>query len=128
MQEVTSSCFVCLQEEDRADHILLHYPYAKQLWHDSLQELNFQARIPENENTLESWWLEQRRHFDRGKRKSFDALVALSCWSLWKQRNAWVFNNTSKQMPSHCLVQRVVEEFSLWERVGVGVHTHCRRE
>src|SRR5438132_13706328 len=38
-----------------------------------------------------SWWLEARLQYHKQHRKEFDTFVVLTCWSLWKQRNARAF-------------------------------------
>jgi hypothetical protein len=64
--------------------------------------------------TLEEWWLRERVKFTAKTRRNFDALVILGCWTLWKNRNAWVFNNQSLQFSAAVLASRIRDEFSGW--------------
>jgi hypothetical protein len=64
--------------------------------------------------TLEEWWLREHDKFTAKTRKNFDALIILGCWMLWKNRNAWVFNNQSLQFSAVELARRVRVEFSAW--------------
>jgi hypothetical protein len=65
---------------------------------------------------LEEWWLASRARIAEKDRKSFDARVMLTCWSLWKQRNARAFNNVSRQCTAAELVGKIKEELGLWSR------------
>uniref|UniRef100_A0A0A9BLV1 Uncharacterized protein n=1 Tax=Arundo donax TaxID=35708 RepID=A0A0A9BLV1_ARUDO len=50
-------------------------------------------------------------------RRTFDSIVILCIWSIWKERNARVFRN--QQVTTASLVQLVVDEALLWDRVGI---------
>jgi hypothetical protein len=50
------------------------------------------------DSTLEAWWEAARQLVHKKDRRGFDALVMLTAWMLWKQRNARVFNNVRQQM------------------------------
>jgi hypothetical protein len=58
--------------------------------------------------------LGERAKFSAKTRKNFDALVILGCWDLWKNRNAWVFNNQNLQFTPVQIDSRVRDEFSAW--------------
>lgn len=99
LQDSTSPCFVCLQEEDTSDHILVQCSHARQVWFICFRKLQLQTEIPETDSTLEEWWTEQRLRFtERKLRRRFDTLVIPITWSLWKHRNAWVFGNSRQQL------------------------------
>jgi hypothetical protein len=53
-------------------------------------------------------------------RRRFDTLVILVAWTLWKQRNARVFANVSRQLNANQILQKIKEEFSLWEAAIIG--------
>jgi hypothetical protein len=44
----------------------------------------------------------------------------LVCWRLWKQRNARVFNNISKQYSALGLVMQVLADWNHWIIDGIG--------
>ena len=58
------------------------------------------------------------RGFGGKQRKAVDSLATLICWSIWKQRNARVFGNTSKVCNEDVLAARVVEDMKLWVLAG----------
>jgi mannosylglycoprotein endo-beta-mannosidase len=114
LQDSPNVCFTCLQEIDLVNHILLHCSYAKEVWFSSLRNANLPDVTPENEASLEDWWLNARTRVLERDRKAFDARVMLTCWSLWKQRNARAFNNVSRQCSAAELTRRIKDELVLW--------------
>ena len=117
-----------LQELDTANHNLLQCHYAKQVWYETLQALHYETEPPNDTDTLEIWWTRQRVGFGKSKRKSLDSLIIITAWSIWKNRNAWGFNNPRQQRTVERLVTTVVDEFRLRERIGIGVPSCIRRE
>ena len=95
------------------EHILLQYPFAWQVWFICFQELRIQASVPQAESLLETWWEEERLRCPEKERRNLDNLVCLVCWSLWKNRNPWVFGNTDKQYTAVRLAARVLDEINL---------------
>jgi hypothetical protein len=49
-------------------------------------------------------------------RKSFDTLVVLVAWGIWKERNSRVFNRSSRMAAN--LVSHIRDEGSLWVAAG----------
>ena len=113
LQDQPSPCFVCLQEIDEAEHILVQCVYARQVWMGVFQQLGVQANNPESHSTLEEWWGVERARFRGRGRKQLDAL--------WKNRNTWVFGNQRQQSSTNTLIQRVTEEYHTWCMVRRGV-------
>jgi hypothetical protein len=44
--------------------------------------------------------------------------VSLVCWSLWKNRNAWVFGDAKRQLSVGRLANRILDELLLWIMAG----------
>jgi hypothetical protein len=93
LQPSTSACYVCLQEEDTADHLLVQCVHARQAWTRIFQRMGINVPVPTAVDSLEEWWLHSRDAFTKQTVGNFDALVLLGTWELWKNRNAAVFNN-----------------------------------
>jgi hypothetical protein len=93
LQDASVACFTCLQEEDNVDHILMQCPYARDVWFKCLQSTRLQIQEPHQDSVLEEWWLESRQRVSKLDRRKYDSMIALVARSLWKQRNARVFNN-----------------------------------
>jgi hypothetical protein len=77
--------------------------------------------------TGEEWWSESRKEC-LNRIKKIDAMVALVARSLWKQRNARVFDNVRRQLSTEQLVEAIEEEFKLWELARNGGSTSDARE
>jgi hypothetical protein len=95
-------------------HIFTQCVFARQVWYACFQTLGVAAEPPSLTCSLEDWWLRERNKFTAKTRKNFDALVMLGCWCLWKNRNAWVFNNRHMQFSATVLTSRIRDEFSTW--------------
>jgi hypothetical protein len=125
LQEAMVPCYVCLQEEDTLDHIIMGCVVAREVWFRCFRCAGVQVDIPDGTEKLECWWLKARKKFRGKDKRLFDTLVVLIGWSLWKHRNAYIFNNVSSQCTAVDLVARIVGEFNDWMRArggaGVGV-------
>jgi hypothetical protein len=88
-----AACFVCLQDEDKADHIFTQCVHARQVLVQTLSNLNIAIAAPRSTCRLESWRQRARQGFSKKTRGNLGALVILGSWSLWKNRNVWVFGN-----------------------------------
>lgn len=103
---------------------------AREVWFRCFRTAGIQIDIPDGTKNLETWWLKARKRFYGKSKRVFDSFVMLVCWSLWKHRNAYVFNNTRQHCNTTELVLRILDEFRTWlrVRVGVGVGDLVRRE
>ena len=121
LQEFPNACFLCLQEIDSVEHILVQCPYAREVWFRCFRGVGLTDFTPTIDDELEFWWLRVRARFRGKEKRQFDSQVILICWSLWKQRNARAFNNASRFATPEVLVRRIDEEARLWGLAGVGV-------
>jgi hypothetical protein len=128
LQDHHESCFTCLQETDSVDHILVRCSYAKMVWWGGLQRARMTIQEPQGDTTLEEWWSRSRKLVAKSNRRKFDTLVILMAWMLWKQRNARVFGNTRDQCASGQLIDRIHDEFQLWESARAGGRHQRARE
>jgi hypothetical protein len=128
LQEQSEACFTCLQEEDTVDHILTQCTYARSVWLGCLQEHQFRVTAPQADTELKRWWTENRKRLRRRDRRRFDTLVILTTWTLWKQRNARVFQNVQKQCNEYQVIRMIKEELSGWDRAREGGSTRLARE
>lgn len=62
LQEESSTCFFCDQEEDAVDHILLGCVYARQVWMECFSRARIQLDLmPLPTDRLEQWWCMTRQ-------------------------------------------------------------------
>lgn len=93
--EATEMCPLYHQELETSDHILVNCSFAKSVWWEVLRWAGCTCPfVPEA--TLQDWWSHLLRQQAPQRRKGLHTLVMLIAWSLWKERNARVFD-------SHCL-------------------------
>jgi hypothetical protein len=128
LQDHVDPCSLCLQEDDTVDHVIMQCPYARQTWFGCLTAAGLNITEPSMESKLEPWWEEARSLIRRRDRKSFDTMVILTAWRIWKQRNSRVFGNRTEQCNTHELLKRITEEFELWKRARVGGSSLMLRE
>lgn len=121
LQDTPSVCFTCLQDEDNAEHILVHCVYAREVWHTCFDTLQLSVTTPSCNDTFVDWWLSSRTGFHGKERRGFDTFIIGAAWSLWKQRNARVFNRPDQQKGPSELARGILEEILEWKRAGVGV-------
>jgi hypothetical protein len=72
--------------------------------------LNFQ--VPTINILVVEWWATERQRFRAADRRFFDGLVCTTAYTLWKNRNAWCFDNPSRQLSAMTMTQLILEECS----------------
>ena len=75
LQANSAPCFVCLQEEDNAEHILVQCVFAREVWLSCSQKLGARFQAPRQTSTLQGWWMAEREKVRDKERRWFDALV-----------------------------------------------------
>ena len=101
-------CFMCEEEEETIDHLLIHCKLAKMLWDLILSIVGISWVFPHSVlHTLLAW-----QGVAVGKKRKKIWLAASLClfWNLWRARNRLVFE---KEIPS---AQRIKYNFvtNLW--------------
>ena len=85
-----------------------------------MNDWRLNIQIPSTDVTFRQWWLDQRRHFNVKLRRGFDSITILIAWALWKQRNAQVFNNVSRQRSAAQLKTEILDEIDDWRKAALG--------
>nr|AAM08521.1 Putative retroelement [Oryza sativa Japonica Group]AAP51826.1 retrotransposon protein, putative, LINE subclass [Oryza sativa Japonica Group] len=83
----------CGQELETANHILLDCIFARQVWLRVLSPLGWTTLSPPRGSCLQDWWPSSRVGLPGHLRASFDSMVLLVSWQLWKERNSRVFDS-----------------------------------
>lgn len=86
--------------------------------------------IPRVHDGMLDWWLRARRPLVRRIKRGFDSFVIAVAWSLWKQRNARVFNQREQEKNVDELHLHILNELKEWKDAGLGVGSlhHFMRE
>ena len=79
--------------------------------------MGWEAVVPAvHEYMLADWWIAARKRIQKEVRGSFDSLVVLTCWILWKERNNRTFDRCVKTLDE--VLAWVVEEIMFWFQAG----------
>ncbi|WVZ83247.1 hypothetical protein U9M48_030415 [Paspalum notatum var. saurae] len=108
-------CALCDQDQENINHLLLQCVFAREVWFRALRVLSWEAVVPSTSALLMEWWSVSRRRVHQDHRPTFDAVVLLVIWSLWKERNARVFDRGRSQ-PS--VLAKIVAEGKFWSLAG----------
>lgn len=95
-------CVLCGHEIETTSHLFLHCEFALLIWHKVFDWLGINFITPHNLLTHFACWGEEVH--PRRLRKAFWLVWHASLWMIWKERNAWIFNNHLK------CVEEVVDE------------------
>lgn len=128
LQDETSACFTCLQEEDTVDHVLMQCVYAREVWTGCLHQAGLVIEGPQQDSNLETRWLTARSRVQRVDKRTFDTFTILTAWMLWNQRNERVFGNGRMQCGVVQLIDRIKDEFEMWMSVARGERRIVSRE
>ena len=67
--------------------------------------------------SLDSWVLALRELINgTQQKKQWTALIHLTWWMIWKERNARIFGNEASSL--RCVHDKVVQEAKLWREAG----------
>ncbi|WVZ69203.1 hypothetical protein U9M48_018027 [Paspalum notatum var. saurae] len=109
-------CALCDQEAESINHLLLHCSFSKHVWFLALQKLAWHSLLPDPGVSLMEWWCSVRGKVVVEQRSGFDAVILLVVWTLWKERNARVFDG--KCSSPHDVLSKLLSEARLWDLAG----------
>uniref|UniRef100_A0A0D9ZL79 GST N-terminal domain-containing protein n=1 Tax=Oryza glumipatula TaxID=40148 RepID=A0A0D9ZL79_9ORYZ len=112
-------CVLCEQEEESIDHILVACPESRQLWWMLFSAIGRSDCLPMNKPSFHSWLCVSRERIPRHLRQGYDTIVALAAWSIWKERNARVFNQKFRTWIE--VAAGMAEEAQLWHLANARV-------
>jgi hypothetical protein len=82
-----------------------------------LSLVGLQGCTPEpGEDNFQEWWRTAELKVPKQVRAGFNSLVALILWSLWKHRNACVFDSLSPKVTG--IMGAIKREATLWCMAG----------
>jgi hypothetical protein len=107
---------LCDQLDETLDHLLCSCVFTREVWHRLLMLLRSLTTTPQHNSRLLDWWLSSRAGLPEALRRSFDSLVLLVSWCIWKERNRRTFDRKSRSLTQ--LLHQIREEADAW--VGAG--------
>jgi hypothetical protein len=75
-----------------------------------------QHLVPLDSSCLSDWWQNTRTAIPKPFKRSFDSLVLLVSWKVWKERNRRTFENNTRTPPQ--LYVLILEEADAWIDTG----------
>jgi hypothetical protein len=109
-------CLLCDQEPETMHHLPIACPFARQAWHDVLWWLRMTCRPPEQEASLNGWWIKARQVTPKILHKGLPSVTLLTAWMIWKEHNSYVFDRGQPSVQR--LLERIKTEAKLWATVG----------
>jgi len=99
--------------------------FAKEIWWEVLSWMECSCSFPGNMQ-LHQWWNHLRRLQVKERRRGLDTLNMLILWSLWKERNARLFDNHSSTVLD--VRERIKVDINLWINADATRLGYLRRE
>ena len=113
-----AACVFCLAEPETALHLLATCPVAIRIWRRMLHTAQLPACLAPTQDTasLTTWLTDTRASIEQSLQKNWTTLAHLVWWSIWKERNNRIFNNTAASLSR--VHETIVEEARLWSQAG----------
>lgn len=86
-------CPLCNEKSESVDHLLIHCSYSWRVWCWWLRLWNFSWSLPATVKSVFEQWVTQG--WDPFFKKVWGSAFYIIIWSIWKERNARIFNNVS---------------------------------
>jgi hypothetical protein len=68
---------LCDQGTEMLDHLLIAYPYAREVWFKALRRCGWQSLTPTPADSFIVWWLRSHKRIPKRRRKAFDSFTIL---------------------------------------------------
>ncbi len=108
-----SVCMFCFRSEETLQHILFECAFALSLWCRIIScRLASSTHMHAIAGDLSARWRLLRSQRSTDDRDLLDLAFAATCWELWKERNARIFNNRQASTPD--LEGRVIAAVNMW--------------
>jgi len=110
-------CPLCNQDDEIVQHILTSCVFAWQFWFFVLQPPNLaHLMLNRSISSFAEWWRRSWKKVSKQDRKDFNSLCILGAWTLWKHRNACVFDGAAPNLQQ--ALHSYKDESQLWKFSG----------
>jgi hypothetical protein len=106
---------------ENAQHLFIGCAVVNIIWGAILNWAGFHQVVSSMDKPLSSWWESARSNIPRANKSHLDALVMLTTWMIWRERNNRVFENLST--PIQTFIVQIKEEVKLWAVASAGRFT-----
>jgi hypothetical protein len=98
-------------------HLIIEYPFARQVWHKILTWLRLPWSVQTATATsLVSWWQEAKQDITKSMHKGLTSPALLVPRMIWKQRHGCIFKHAQ---PSVSATTALIKEETLrWAKAG----------
>lgn len=122
-------CVLCDQSDETIEHLLVACPEYWQLWWIALRAIGHSECSPINEPSFHLWLCDNRKKVTNAHRRGFDTIATLVVWTIWKESNNRVFNQTSRSWME--ITRAMIGEADLWRLARAAIPSlvvHSDRE
>jgi hypothetical protein len=113
--EAQDNCYLCDQEPESIDHIIVQCSYAKQVWWFIRSALQETSQLQPTDSIYE-WWRTWRAQWQGQCRQGADSIFTLVACELWKERNVRCFRGANTQVAD--LLKLIKYEADMWIAAG----------
>ena len=93
-------------------YLLTTCVFARQFWCAILRQLDLSRLTPNRRSSFAEWWKKAGRKVQKHIRKGFNSFCILGAWTIWKHRNASVFDGVAPNL--QLAVQAFKDEAQAW--------------
>ena len=112
-----AKCVLCDQEDEDIQHLLTTCVVSQDFWFQVLVPLGFGTKAPgQHETSFVEWWKRAAKQTPKEKKKGLNSIIILGAWTIWKHRNACVFE--CEQPSISGLLREFKEGYHLWCLAG----------
>jgi hypothetical protein len=113
-----AACVLCLSSPESALHLLATCNVAINIWARiiNLAGLPVALQPTPDVTSLQDWTVNTMRALPQPLRKAWLAVIHLTWWNIWKERNRRIFQNQA--MPLRQLIPTIINDAKLWRDAG----------
>jgi hypothetical protein len=109
-------CVLCDQQDETTYHLLASCVFTREVWHRLLSRLEMKHLVPLDGSCLSDWWQNTRTAIPKPFKRTFDSLVLLVSWKVWKEHNRRTFDNNTRTPSQLCAL--ILKEADTWIAAG----------